>query len=99
MVEALPLPFRYITNANLRFAVYRSYKNFYGVNDMEAKRKYKKGVSKELLDLCVGSDLEQHRLAEQVQDGCRVERKIITSSGMEVEAEEWLKSNKKNLIG
>ena len=56
---------------------------------------YKKGVSKNLLDLCVGSDLEKHRLA--CVDEQRVEAVVKQNDGLEVEAKQWLTLNKKNL--
>lgn len=56
---------------------------------------YKKGVARELLDLCAGSDLEKHRLA--CVDEKRVDVVVKESDGMEVEAETWLKLNKQNL--
>ena len=59
------------------------------------QRKYKSGVSRKLLDLCVGSDLEKNRLAHR--DSCSVEEVVIDTNGKETEAKEWLKSNKKNL--
>ena len=59
--------------------------------------KYKKGVSKHLLELCGGSDLERHRLAQRDDNVCRVESVVIDSDGVEMGAEQWLKSNKKNL--
>lgn len=62
------------------------------------KTKYKKGVPVELLNLCAGNrELEKQRLAERV-DG-RVEAKVIQKDGIEMEATEWLKLNKKNLKG
>lgn len=61
------------------------------------KRKYKKGVSHKLLDLCVGSDLEKQRLANKDLGVCKVDEVIIGQDGKEEEAREWLKSNKKNL--
>lgn len=61
------------------------------------KPKYKKGVSKKLLELCAGSDLEQHRLAKRDDDVCTLEHVVVDSDGKEVEAEEWLKLNKKKL--
>lgn len=57
--------------------------------------KYKKGVAKNLLDLCVGSDLEKQRLAHR--DSCSIEGVVIDGDGVEQEAGKWLKSNKKNL--
>ena len=59
------------------------------------KRNYKSGVSKSLLDLCVGSDLEKNRLAHR--DSCDIKAIVIDSDGNEKEAQQWLKSNKKNL--
>lgn len=63
----------------------------------EKKPKYKKGVSKKLLELCAGSDLEQHRLAKRDDEVCTLDHVIIDSDGKEAEAKEWLKLNKKNL--
>lgn len=60
-----------------------------------AKIKPKKGVSINLLNKCVGSDLEQHRLVPR-DAGCSVEA-VVNTEGVEMEAEEWLKLNKKNL--
>lgn len=52
--------------------------------------------SKRLLQLCAGNpDLAKQRLAERTSAKCG--KVIITDSGLEVEADEWLKSNKKNL--
>lgn len=59
------------------------------------KAKPKNGVSVELLQLCVGSDLESQRLAKR--DSATLEHVVIDSKGKEMEADEWLKSNKKNL--
>lgn len=61
----------------------------------EKTPKPKAGVSRKLLDLCVGSDLEKQRLAKR--DSCSCEEVVITDKGNEVEAQEWLKLNKKNL--
>lgn len=60
-----------------------------------AKRNYKKGVSTRLLDLCVGSDLEQQRIAEKVES--RVEAIVYGKDGNQMGAEEWLKLHKKSL--
>lgn len=62
---------------------------------MGDKKKYKAGVSKALLDLCAGSDLEKHRLAQR--DMASTKEVIIGRNGEEEDAEKWLKSNKKNL--
>lgn len=64
---------------------------------MSKKQKFKKGVSKKLLQLCAGSDLEQHRLAQRDDNVCTVGKVVIDSDGVERGADEWLKSNKKNL--
>ena len=67
---------------------------------MAGKKKtktYKKGVATRLLDLCAGSDLEEKRLAERVDDACRVEAVIKEKDGQEVEAGEWLRLHKKSL--
>ena len=57
--------------------------------------KPKQGVSKELLALCVGSDLESQRLAKR--DSYTCEAVVINDKGNEMEAKEWLKLNKKKL--
>ena len=62
---------------------------------MGKKVHYKQGVAKELLELCAGSNLEQQRLAQR--DSCDTKAVVIGKDGNEVEAEEWLKLNKKNL--
>lgn len=64
---------------------------------MERKRKYKKGVATNLLDMCIGSNLEQHRLAQR--DDFKCEAVVRETDGLEVGAEQWLKLNKKNLNG
>lgn len=64
---------------------------------MAKNKKYKKGVSKKLLELCAGSDLEQHRLAQRDDNVCSCEEVVIDSDGKEESAEKWLNSNKKNL--
>lgn len=56
--------------------------------------KYKKGVSKALLELCVGSGLEQQRLAKR--DTFKCESVVIDKDGAEMGAEKWLKLHKKN---
>ena len=61
-----------------------------------AKEKYKKGVPVELLNLCAGNrELEKQRLADRVDARC--EAVIRQNNGLEVEATEWLKLNKKNM--
>lgn len=60
------------------------------------KEKLKKGVSPELLHKCVGTDLEKHRLAPR-DVSSSVEKVVYETSGKSMEAEEWLKLNKKNL--
>ena len=64
---------------------------------MGKTKKYKKGVDKRLLDLCAGSNLEEKRLAERVDDACKVEAVVRENDGQEVEAGEWLRLHKKNL--
>lgn len=58
------------------------------------KQKLKQGVSKGLLDLCAGSDLEKQRLAHR--DSYQKEAYVADNEGKWTEADEWLKSNKKN---
>ena len=58
-------------------------------------QKHKKGVSKKLLDLCIGSDLEQQRIAEKVASNTTAV--VREKDGLEVEAETWTKLHKKNL--
>ena len=63
----------------------------------KVERKYKKGVAPRLLDLCAGSDLEKHRIADKVQEACRVQAVVKENDGQEVEAGEWLRLHKKSL--
>lgn len=63
---------------------------------MSGKVKPKKGVSMKLLQKCVGSDLEQHRLAPR-DNGSYVEELVYGTDGKSEGAKEWLKSNKKSL--
>lgn len=62
-----------------------------------AKTKTKKGVSKRLLDMCVGSDLDKQRLADRVDEACTVEAVIREKDGLEMEAGKWLNLHKKSL--
>lgn len=54
--------------------------------------KYKKGVSKNLLDLCVGNDLEKGRLA--ALDNKSVLEVMRDKNGMEMGVAEWNKIRK-----
>lgn len=60
-----------------------------------AKTNYKKGVAKNLLDLCVGSNLEEQRIGEKVVSKC--EEVVREKDGLEVEAEVWKNLHKKKL--
>ena len=63
----------------------------------KTEKKYKKGVSPRLLDLCAGSDLDKYRLADKVPEACKVQAVIKENDGQEVEASEWLRLHKKSL--
>lgn len=56
------------------------------------KQKLKQGVSKDLLELCAGSDLDQQRLAPR--DSYVKEAYVADNEGKWESAEEWLKSKK-----
>lgn len=60
---------------------------------MEKKKATKPVASKKLLELCAGSQLEKSRLAHL--DELKTKNVVIDSNGIEMEADEWKKINKK----